>query len=324
MNSNMNSRQKIVTLLEQKSALLVLLLLIIYGTIAFNNRFPTLLNIMDLLKQSSFLGIIAVGETMAILTGGIDLSVGSTFALASVMTCYTQDLPAPVMLLIPLLIGMVVGLFNGFVITKMNITPFLATLATMMGIRGIAYLVTNGGVTMQMSNAGFIAFSRVRVFGFLPTPAIIFILIILLGMLFMRYTSTGRNVYAIGGNMEAARMMGVNLDKTLIFVYAVSGVLSALAGCLLTARMSSGDPTSGLGYEMTAIASAVLGGNVLTGGVGKVSGTFFGILALSTIGNLMNMQGKISPAQQNVIMGAIILIIILFQSQLQKYRLEKA
>ncbi len=320
MKENAGIKNNALIILRQQSAFLVFIVLAALGSVLYSDRFPTVLNFTNMLRQVSFIGIISIGVTMVIISGngGIDLSVGSVFALSGIIVSYIQDMPLIVVIIVPIIAGAVMGLINGLAVVKLKIAPFIVTLATMMGYRGIAYLLTDGGVTRNISNKSFIFIGRGYLFDVIPIPVIIYAIIILLAIFVMGYTSFGRNIYAVGGNSEAAKMMGIKGEKISIAVYTISGALAGIAGLLLAARMGSGQPVAGIGYEMTAISAAVLGGTMLSGGLGKISGTFFGSLVLLLIGNLMNMQGNISSPLQNVIMGAILLIVVILQSRVEK------
>jgi ribose transport system permease protein len=292
----------------------------IIGSILYNDRFMSVLNMTNMFRQVSFIGIIAIGMTFVILSGsgGIDLSVGSIFAVTGVLASYVQDMPIVFMVMIPLAASLLMGFINGIAVVKMQIPPFIVTLATMMGYRGIAYLLTDGGISRNISNEKFVFLGRGYLFDYLPIPALIFIVIVFIGIYILGYTKFGRRIYAVGGNAEVSKMMGIKNEPIYIAVYTISGLLAGIAGLLLAARMGSGQPVAGMGYELSAISAAVIGGTMLSGGVGRVSGTFFGAMVLLVIGNLMNMQGNISSPLQNVVMGAILLIVVIIQSRVEK------
>lgn len=309
--------RRIKKIFRENSALVIMVLMLLFGTFLYSN-FMSLNNLTNVLRQVSFTGIIAVGMTFVILTGGIDLSVGSIFAFASVFASYLQGQALPVMILGILLCTTLIGGLNGLVITYCKIPPFIVTLATMMGIRGVCYLMTDGGITRNIANDTFTVLGRGYIFNFLPVPVLILILVILLAFFILKYTPFGRFVFAVGGNEEAARMMAIKTNKIQIAVYAISGFCSGLGGLLMAARMSSGEPVAGSGYEMTAISAVVLGGTLLSGGKGSIRGTVFGAIVLGLLNNLMNMQGNMSVQMQNVIMGVLILGIVIMQSRMHQ------
>ena len=308
---------KIKTVLQENSALIILAVLILVGALRYPN-FLTGTNIFNVLRQSTFNGLIAIGMTFVIITGGIDLSVGSIFAFASVFASYVQAMPVGLMFLLTLMLCVILGLFNGIVVAKLNIAPFIVTLATMMGYRGICYLLTDGGITQNIANETFISVGRSYILGILPTPALIMLLALLLAAFVLKYSSFGRAVYAVGGNCEAARMMGLPIQSTKISVYAINGLLAGLAGMLMAARMASGEPVAGDGFEMNAISAVVLGGALLTGGKGNVIQSVIGALVWGVLNNLMNMQGNMSAQIQNIVMGTLLLVIVIAQTGIHR------
>lgn len=315
-NSNMKSNN-MVNILKSQGALIAFLILFIVASIMYDS-FLTFVNISNVLRQVSMIGMVAIGMTFVILIGGIDLSVGSTVAVAGVLAANFSSKSILLTIIVPLGIAALIGATNGVVITKMRIVPFIATLAMMMGVRGMAFIST-GEVSVRVDklSTGFTTLARGYVAG-IPIPAIIFITAILMGAFISKYTAFGRHVYAVGGNEEAAKMMGLNVHRIKILAYTINGTLSGLAGIILASRLGAGQPVAGEGWEMTAIASVVLGGTLLSGGVGKFSGTFIGVLIIGIITNIFNMQGNINTWWQNVIMGALLLAVVVVQSQTSK------
>jgi ribose/xylose/arabinose/galactoside ABC-type transport system permease subunit len=256
--------------------------------------------------------------TFVILTGGIDLSVGSMVALAGVLAANLSGKGMLLAILIPILATSLLGWINGLVITKMKIVPFVATLAMMMGIRGIAYISTGEtSVRVDKLSTGFTELARGFIFG-IPIPALILVFAVIIASIVLKYSSFGRHVLAVGGNEEASKMMGLNVGKIKTMTYVISGGLSGFAGVILASRLGAGQPVAGEGWEMTAIASVVLGGTLLSGGVGRFSGTFFGALIIGIITNMFNMQGNINTWWQNVLMGSLLLVVVVIQSQVSK------
>ena len=237
--------RRIKNLFRDNSALVIMVIMLVFGTFLYSN-FMSVNNMTNVLRQVSFTGIIAVGMTFVILTGGIDLSVGSIFAFASVSASFLQGQALPVMLLSILLCTTLLGAVNGIVISYCRIPPFIVTLATMMGIRGVCYLMTDGGITQNITNAAFTMLGRGYFLGLLPVPVLIFILVIFLAIFILRYTPFGRSVFAVGGNEEAARMMAFSINKVKVSAYAISGFCSGLGGLLMAARMSSGEPATAM------------------------------------------------------------------------------
>jgi ribose/xylose/arabinose/galactoside ABC-type transport system permease subunit len=238
--------------------------------------------------------------------------------LAGVLAANLSSKGMLVAILVPIMVTAFLGFINGVVISKMKIVPFIATLAMMMGVRGIAYIST-GEVSVRVDklSTGFTQLARGFILG-VPIPAIIFVVAIITTGFVLRYTSFGRHVLAVGGNEEAAKMMGLKIDKIKMMVYLISGALSGFAGVILASRLGAGQPVAGEGWEMTAIASVVLGGTLLSGGVGRISGTFIGALIIGIIQNMFNMQGNINTWWQNVLMGALLLIVVVIQSQVTR------
>lgn len=283
-----------------------------------NPVFFTADNLLNVARQISINTIIAVGMTFVILTGGIDLSVGSVLAFCGVISADIVFSKYPLFLSIiaGLLLGGFLGLFNGIVITKLRIPPFITTLAMMTIARGFVKLYTKAlPISPLPENFKFIGSGYV---GPIPFPVIIMVVVLIIGYLTLTQTQIGRYVYAVGGNEEAARLSGINVDRVKIFVYILSGFLSALAGIILAARLGSGDPKSGVMYELNAIAAVVLGGTSLMGGVGGISGTILGALIIGVLENGLILL-HVDPFIQDVIKGVVILVAV-FLDQLKKRR----
>lgn len=314
-----NNVKGIKAFFKSQGALVAFLVLFIVASIRYD-QFLTFLNITNILRQVSMIGLVAIGMTFVIITGGIDLSVGSMVALAGVLAANFSGQGMLVAILVPVIVTGFLGLVNGVIISKMKIVPFVATLAMMMGVRGIAYIST-GEVSVRVDklSTGFTQLARGFILG-VPVPAIIFVVAVIATGFVLKYTSFGRHVLAVGGNEEASKMMGLKIDKIKMMVYLISGALSGFAGVILASRLGAGQPVAGEGWEMTAIASVVLGGTLLSGGVGRISGTFIGALIIGIIQNMFNMQGNINTWWQNVLMGALLLIVVVIQSQVTRAR----
>jgi ribose/xylose/arabinose/galactoside ABC-type transport system permease subunit len=301
---------------KAQGVFLAFLLLFLIASFMYED-FLSVYNLTNILRQVSMIGLVALGMTFVILVGGIDLSVGSVVAVAGVIAASVSGGSVLITILLPVAAGTVIGLINGLVITRMKVMPFIATLATMMGARGIAYIVTDAQSVSVESSSAFSKLARGFVLG-IPIPALIFVFAVLISILVARYTGLGRYIFAVGGNEEAAKMMGLNVNRVKIAAYTISGMFAGLAGVILTSRLGAGQPVAAEGWEMTAIAGVVIGGTLLTGGVGKFSGTFFGVLIIGIITNMFNMQGNINTWWQNVIMGAVLLTVVVLQSQSAK------
>jgi len=278
-------------------------------------------NLLNVARQSSIVGVVAIGMTFVILTGGIDLSVGSTLALSGVTMAMliNQGMVAGVAILIALLVGVGVGIINGFIVADLKIQPFIATLATMVAITGVALRVTSGG-PQPFDNAGeiFNFLGSGNVLG-LPGPFLVFLIVSVIAILALRYLAFGRYLYAIGGSPEAARLTGVPTRRTLFIAYAISGLAAALAGVMTASRLGVGAPTAGGLANLDAITAVVIGGTSLMGGIGGAVGTVFGALLLAVLSNLMNLIG-ISPFDQQTVKGAVIVLAVLLAMQATRKR----
>jgi ribose transport system permease protein len=269
-------------------------------------------NLTDILRQSSEKGILAVGMTFAIVSGGIDLSVGSILALsatASALLLMHHGAAALSILVLALVTGAGLGALNGGIIARARMQPFIVTLATMSAVRGLARFLSGGaGVPLAFGpGAGDPAFQLLggRLSYYMPIPALIFVLAIITGHLLLAHTSFGRHVFAIGGNEEAARLSGIRVEWAKVAVYGISGFLSALAGVIHCAQLEQGNPNDGVAYELDAIASVVIGGTSLAGGSGSVIGTMAGALIIGIINNVMGLNNVDSNIQL-ILKGVII------------------
>lgn len=277
-----------------------------------SDAFLTATNISNIIRQTSIHGIMAVGMTFVILTSGIDLSVGSMLALAGVLCADLEHQGVPLVLIIlaTLLLGAVLGFLNGFVITKGRVTPFVVTLGMMSIARGLALIYSKGypisgfGKPFRYMGSGYFL-EMGEYFAGIPVPIIIFVLTLIIAAVILRQTRLGRYTYAIGGNEETVKLSGINADWYKTIAYTISGVTSALAALVLTARLNAGEPIAGTGYELDVIASVVIGGTSLMGGRGGVWGTLIGALLIGTLNNGMNLLG-ISSYWQAVVKGLII------------------
>ncbi|KGJ11747.1 ribose ABC transporter permease [Paracoccus versutus] len=275
-----------------------------------SDNFFSLNNIMNVLRQVSVVGILAVGMSFVILTGGIDLSVGAVMALVGTLSAgmmVNMGLPAPVALLVGLLIGLGIGLANGVLVAWGRMPAIIVTLATMGMARGLG-LIYSGGYPISGIPSWISWFGVGRV-GVVPVPVIVMVLIYAVAWVLLQRTAFGRHVYALGGNETAARLSGVKTQRVKLAVYGISGLTSALAAVILTGRLMSGQPNAGQGFELDAIAAVVLGGTAISGGRGLILGTLIGAVLLGILNNGLNLMG-INPYLQDVIKGAIILLAI--------------
>jgi len=267
--------------------------------------FLTWKNLLNIVRKSSIHGVMALGMTFVILTAGIDLSVGSVLALTGVLCASFEHAGLPVVLIViaTLGIGAIIGSVNGLIITKGKVTPFVVTLGMMSVARGLAHIYTDGQPISGFG--GSFRYIGGGDFFYVPVPIIIFVFTLLIAAVILRDTRLGRYTYAIGGNEEAVRLSGINVDRYKIAVYAISGLTAALGAVILTSRLNAGESIAGVGYELDVIASVVIGGTSLMGGRGSVWGTFIGALLIGIIDNGMNLL--IIPAYwQLVVKGSII------------------
>lgn len=295
---------------------IVLILMFMIGFMSIlNPHFLKVRNIMNIFRQISVTGVIGCGVTIVIITGGIDLSSGSLVALASVFAAsvaHPGQFPVIVPILIGLLVGAAVGLLNGTLICKGKIPPFIATLGTMTSARGLALLYCNGRPIGNLSPSFEVIGSKV-IFG-IPLLVILFLAVAFISNFLLTKTKFGKNAFALGGNEKAAVVCGVNVHKAKILIYTYAGLLSGLAGIMLTSRISSGQPSAGLGYEFDGIIAAVVGGTSLSGGVGTIPGTVIGAMIVGVLNNGLDLMG-VSSYWQQILRGAIIVVAIVVDAR---------
>lgn len=275
-----------------------------------SDQFLTASNILNLLRQISINAIIACGMTLVILTGGIDLSVGSVLALSGAVLAglASGGTPWPLALLACLALGAAVGLFNGVVITRGRVAPFVATLATMAIARGLTLVYTGGRPITGLPSA-LRSLGTGHVLG-IPVPIIIMAVVFLLAYIMLVHMPVGRFIYAVGSNEESARFAGIPVARVTTLTYVLTGLAAALAGAILTGRLNSAQPTAGSGFELDAIAAVVVGGTSLAGGRGSVLGTVVGALIIGMLDNGLNLLG-VSSFYQQVAQGVVILLAVL-------------
>ncbi|MBP9478081.1 MAG: ribose ABC transporter permease [Sebaldella sp.] len=274
-------------------------------------------NILNIILQVSIIAISAFGMTFALIIAGIDLSIGSTIALSGTIAALLMSLNVPFTLAVGicLLIGLFLGFINGFLVSKAGIPAFIVTVATMGIFRGIAYILTGGG-PVQISNAKFLYIGNEKIFG-IPFPIILLIVVFIIMNIILGKTKFGRQAYIIGGNEEAALYSGINVKRIKIYIYMIIGFLASLSGIILASRLYSGQPNSANGYELDAIAAAVLGGTSLSGGYGTIVGTLIGAIIIGVINNGMNLL-NITYFYQLIVKGIVIIIAVYFDVQSKK------
>ena len=286
-----------------------------------SDAFLTVPNVMSVMRAFSMTAIMAIGQTLVILTAGIDLSVGSTMGLAGLLTAILirDGYPISMAVLVGLLTGAAMGASNGLMITKLQLPPFIATLGTLSIGRGLMYWITHGWpVTLSLSNVAFLELGQGYI-GPVPVPVVLMLLLVAVFSIFMGRTYIGRQVYAVGGNEEASRLSGIRVDGIKLMVYTLSGVLSAIAGLILLARMVSAQPMAGLGYELPVIAASVIGGTSLMGGEGTVLGCLMGAALMGVLTNGMVLMNVDTYAQQAVT-GAVIILAVAIDQYRQRRR----
>jgi galactofuranose transport system permease protein len=299
--------------------LLALIALIVFGWLRYENFLGTY-NVLSVLRYNSMFALVALGMCFVIITGGIDLSVGSTAALGSVVAAMASPYGVVPGLLAGLGAGLAVGACNALIITRLSILPFITTLATMLAASGCALLLAGNQSVSVSYETGFTELGQGDFLGF-PIPGWIALAAYLLGSLVLNFTSFGRTVLAVGGNEDATRLMGLPATRVKAIVYVASGGLAGLAGVILAAQFGAGQPIEGVGWELFAIAAVVVGGTLLTGGVGSVGSTLAGVLLLGLIFNILNFENglgwiSLSAYWQSVIRGLFLLLVVAIQARL--------
>jgi ribose transport system permease protein len=307
-----------MNMIEKYRVLLIFIILCVIASF-LSDVFFTVNNVMNVLRQVSIIAIIASGMTLVILIGGIDLSVGAVMAFSGAILAgvLTAGLPLPVALLAALAIGLLFGMFNGFITARFGVPSFIATLGIMVIARGMT-LVYSKGYPLVVSNEAYRFIGSGRLFG-IPIPIII--MFVIFGFLYwmLKYTSFGRYIYAIGGNEETALLAGINVKFIKVAVFGIAGLLSALSAIIYTSRLMSAQPTAGTGIELDAIAAVIIGGTSLAGGKGGVTGTLIGALIMGVLDNILNLM-NVSPFYQSIAKGIVILVAVLVDSKFSKIK----
>ncbi|MDZ5453019.1 ABC transporter permease [Labrys sp. ZIDIC5] len=325
--------------------LLALVLLAAFGAWRYDGFLGTY-NIQTVLRYNSMFMLVALGMCFVIMTGGIDLSVGTTAALASVVSAYLSSYGLIAGAAGGLAAGAAVGIINALIITRLKILPFIATLATMLAAQGTALLLANNQSVSASYDTAFTALGQgdllsfmrpewvdaenagtaANILGFIlsfPTPAWIALVAYIVGAITLNSTSFGRHVLAVGGGAEASRLMGLPVNRTIFAVYVISGVTAGMAGVILASQFGAGQPIEGIGWELIAIASVVVGGTLLTGGKGSIGGTLAGALLLGLIYTILNFENgmgwiSLSAYWQSVVRGAFLLVVVILQAKLMQ------
>lgn len=307
-------------MVQRFAALTGLILLGLFFSIA-SPHFLSPYNLLTIALQTSIIAIVAIGQTYVIIKAGIDLSVGSIVAISGVVVAdlVTSGIPVWLSVVLGVGVGAVCGLINGLIISYGKIPPFIATLGMMGMARGAALVITDGMPITGLPES-FALIGNSKLFGVIPFPVVILAVIAVIMSVVLSKTPFGRNIYAIGSNEEAAYLSGIPVRKTKIGVYVVSGLMSGIAGVILTSRLVSAQPTAGNLYELDAIAAVVIGGASLMGGVGTISGTIIGAFIMGVLRNGLNLL-NVSPFWQQIIIGAVVILAV-FIDNFRKRRMR--
>lgn len=310
-----NTKRILADVAKEYTAVIAVALMMILGFLGYGMTFLNYSrNLINVLHTASMMGVMGVGVNLCFLIGARDLSVGAVGAAASMFTALMSPFGIIPSILGGLACGLFFGLVNGIVVANFKVQPFIATLGTQLAARGTALLVNKElSIEIARDNTQLKAIGNANIFELLPVGALIFILLLIALSVVCSYTNFGRAIYAVGGNEEAAEMMGVRVRKVKIWVFIISGLTAAMSGIILTGRLSAGQPTACVGWEMTIMAAIVIGGTSVRGGKGKISGIFFGVIFVSLITNLINLNGNVSPYWKDIITGLILLVAVLFQ-----------
>lgn len=305
----------ITATIQRAAAPVVLIAVVLGGTLAFGSNFASANNFANVALSASFLALIAIGMTFVIISGGIDLSVGSMFALAAVVAAYGSQWGSVVGVTLPVVVCGALGLVQGVLIGRARMAPFIVTLAGLLFARGLAFKISDNGNTTHLIDRDrwMIHLGQGKFFG-LGIPTWIVLGVLGLAVIVLNRTRFGQTTFAIGGAEDAATLMGLRVARTKMAIYTAIGALSGLAGMLVAARSSSGLSTIGNGLELEAIASVVIGGTLLTGGAGGLMGTITGVLLLAVIQNLINQVGTLRSFHQQVVSGLFLIVVVTVQA----------
>ena len=311
MNIKISLKRYLQFVVKYDTVFIFLIMLVVSAIVS--DVFFTSTNLFNLVRQVTPVGIISMGMLLVILTGGIDLSVGSIVAMVGVLCAlFTQTMPLPLVLITSLACGLLVGSISGYLVSVHKIAPFIATLALMSIVRGLGFIFSKGAPILVGENASALTdFGSGNSLG-IPNPSLVLALVFAITAVLLRYNVFGRVIIAIGSNEEAVRLSGIKVSAYKFSVYAIAGGLSAVAGIITAARTAVGSPVMGVGMELDVIATVVIGGASLSGGKGSAINTLLGVLILGMIGNIMNLM-NIPAYSQQVIKGLIIIFAVLLQ-----------
>lgn len=291
------------------------IIVMIVGTLLNGESFLTINNISNVGRQATIRGLLACGMALVILSGSIDLSVSTLFAFCGYLSLYFSNYSGLLAFLVPMAAAMLVGFINATLIVKAGFHPWIVTIASQLGIQGILLMLTRGD-TYKASNISpmFATFGKIMFLHYISIYLVIFILVFVVFAILLKRRPAFRNIYAVGGNEEAAVMMGINVYKTRLLAHILCSMLACLAGILLVSRTEAAYPLAGTSYEMYAIAACALGGIYLTGGRGKIMGAFAGAWILGFLNNIFNMQSYVNPLWEQVVTGLLLIIVVFSQS----------
>lgn len=318
MNSNKILDQKNLTQITQKYGIMILFSILSIVISIVTPNFLNSQNIINILRQSSIIGVMAIGTTFVIIGGGFDISVGSVLALSAAMALGLQaEMHWLLATAVVLLAGIAIGFCNGFLAAKIGIVPIIATLGTQTFVRGLTYMYT-GGYPITGESQGF-QFIGSGYIGAIPFPIILLLTMVAIWQFVLSKTPLGRYSCAIGGNKEATRLSGVNVDFYQIMTFMIGGGMAAMAGIVYAARLNSATPLAGQGYDLDAIASTVIGGTTVSGGQGSIIGTLIGVLLMTILNNMFNLMG-VQVYVQYLVKGMIILLVVGIDSYSKKQK----
>lgn len=311
-------RERLAGVAQRRGSLVVLVALVLVASFIYP-FFPTVANAQSIAVQSSFLAVVALGMTFVILTGGIDLSVGSVYALGGVVAAWASQYGTVAALVAPLVVCGLIGLLNGLLVEKAGMPSFIVTLATLLFARGLLLFITDSGQTTFKISDGtaFLKMGQASLFG-IGYPVYIAVGLFALGALLLQRTAFGQTVLAMGSNEDASRLMGLPVARVNVSIYVMSSLLAAFGGMMAAAQTSSGVTIVGVGLELTAISAVVIGGTLLTGGAGTTGGTLAGVALLGVIQNVINQIGNLDSSYQAVVNGAFLIVVVVAQTYLSR------
>ncbi len=308
----------------QESSIIIILVLYITLVTCVNPVFLSIDNLINVLRATGFTLIIVVGMTLVLITGGLDLSIGSVFALGAIVCglCCQAGIPIILSILIGTLVGVIVGLTIGTTIVKTGIPPLIITLGMQYIIRGVVSVITKG-VPVYPLPEGFVSIEKVKLFNVIPIIIPIALVLAFVGHVVLKHTVFGRSVYALGGNQEAARISGININRTKIMVYTITATAAAFSGIIMASRMGSCEPSTGTGLELKVICAAIIGGTSTFGGMGTIIGATLGALFMEIITNSLTLM-KISVHWQNLVFGSILVASVLLDQYKRQLMLQQS